>query len=121
MILIEIGELVCMPRRRTKGMGIVLGISTPDTEIIQSLLEIANMSTSWEERINKEQLLLEKVEDREFISNVMTHCTDQTGRSLRRVFAKVHWFRSPSYYTMDRLPNGEKWVPLIWLKNLRDR
>jgi hypothetical protein len=121
MRVIKIGELVYMPRRRIKGMGVVLKIERPDAETISELLEVINLSSSWAERANKEKVIIENAIDKEFISSVLEHCTDQSAESFRRAFAKVHWFASPSYYTMDRLPHGAKWMPIAWLKNLRDR
>jgi|TARA_R110000824_G_scaffold352664_1_gene539727 hypothetical protein len=114
-----------MYRRRIQGQGLAVRVATADIEMVRHLIEIC-YCPSWQERADREEKYLEtaEIEDKGFITSVMRYISSQQGGlSLqeRRTFVKVHWFTSPSYYTMNRLPAGSdhSWVPISWLKEIK--
>ena len=125
--LVKKGDLVCMYRCRIQGQGLAVKVVTADIEMVRHLIEIC-YCPNWQERMDLEEEYLEtaEIEDKEFVSRVIRHISSQQGEyplgeQERRTFVKVHWFISPSYYTMSRLPAGSdhSWVPISWLKEIK--
>lgn len=126
---IKKGDLVCMHRRRIRGQGIALEVAAVDAKTNRSIVEIA-VCMQWQEKMALEEKFLKETAptDRAFVTSVMNYYSSQRRAEdllkpgSGRVFVRVHWFISPSYYTMDRMPTSESysWVPASWLKILKE-
>ena len=125
MAKINVGDLVCMYRRKKKGMGIVL-------EKTDDIIESANIEATFDEvhaeltrlekhyhdrtRYKKE---LRKQSDRpDLISTCLLYNGQGWAKKPKKAFVRIRWFDRPSLYESSETSTDEEWAPVDWLKKL---
>ncbi len=125
MAKINVGDLVCMYRRKKKGMGIVL-------EKTDNIIESANIEATFDEvhaeliRLQKDYSArtrykkeLRKQSDRpELISTCLLYNGQGWARKPKKAFVRIRWFDRPSLYESNQTSTDEEWAPIDWLKKL---
>jgi len=125
MAKINVGDLVCMYRRKKKGMGIVL-------EKTDDIVESANIEATFDEvhaeliRLQKDYSArtrykkeLRKQSDRpELISTCLLYNGQGWARKPKKAFVRIRWFDRPSLYESNQTSTDEEWAPVDWLKKL---
>lgn len=124
MAKVKVGDLVCMYRRKNKGMGIVLehthdiieksgaGISFQD--FMNTLETIGNR---YDERAVYRNHLKKKAEYPDLIHTCMIY-NASWAKKPKKEFVRVRWFESPSMYEVKKTKEIEEWCPIDWLKKL---
>ena len=124
MTNIKVGDLVCMYRRKNKGMGIVLE-HTPD------IIEKASAGITFDEFIETIEDIgsnygarsaykkkLEKAADHPSLVKTCLIYNASWAKKPKREFVRVRWFDRPSLYETSRITTDEEWCPIDWLKRV---
>ena len=123
MAKIKVGDLVCMYRRKQKGLGIVLervddvivssGVGLSFDEFFQQLAELKRFDA-----VNTfRRKMSERAERPELIQACLMHNTSWA-RKPKKQFVKVRWFDRPSDYTTTQMNSIETWCPVDWLRSV---
>ena len=125
MAKINVGDLVCMYRRKKKGMGIVLektddiiesaGVDTTFDEIHTELIELQN---SYNDRTMYKKSLRERAKRPELISTCLLYNGQGWARKPKKAFVRIRWFDRPSLYESNETNVDEEWCPADWVKKL---
>jgi len=125
MAKINVGDLVCMYRRKKKGMGIVL-------EKTDDIIESANIEATFDEvhaeltRLEKDyngrsrykKELRKQSERPELISTCLLYNGQGWAKKPKKAFVRIRWFDRPSLYESNETSTDEEWAPVDWLKKL---
>jgi hypothetical protein len=125
MAKINVGDLICMYRRKKKGMGIVLEKAD---DIIESagagvtfeevLAELLRMEKFYNERTRYKKSLLERASRPELINVCLLYNGHSWARRPKKGFVRIRWFDRPSLYETNETSADEEWCPVDWLKKL---
>ena len=125
MAKINVGDLVCMYRRKKKGMGIVL-------EKTDDIIESANIEATFDE-VHAELIRLEKDYNGrtkykrqlrgqsrrpELISTCLLYNGQGWAKKPKKAFVRIRWFERPSLYESSETNVDEEWCPADWLRKL---
>ena len=116
---IKVGDLVCLPRRRIPGMGIVVRYSDDlanedDVDAVKILKETKDI-ISYTDRARIFKNAYRHCGDIEFLDQAFYYNAGWA-RKPKLKFAYVKWTRKPSDYTMKAAFAPEAWYPVEWLK-----
>jgi len=125
MAKVEVGDLICMYRRKKKGMGIVL-------EKTDDIIESAQIGATFEEvhakllqlekdyngRTKYKRELREQAIRPELISACLLYNGQGWAKKTKKQFVRVRWFDRPSLYESNETSADEEWCPTDWLKKL---
>ena len=125
MAKINVGDLVCMYRRKKKGMGIVL-------EKTDDIIESANIEATFDEvhaeliRLQKDysartrykKELRKQTGRPELISTCLLYNGQGWAKKPKKAFVRIRWFDRPSLYESNETSTDEEWAPVDWLKKL---
>jgi|TARA_R110002110_G_scaffold125531_1_gene303490 hypothetical protein len=110
----KVGELVCLYRRKHKGMGIVLETQTISDEKIK-IIEIAkNADWKQKEELKREALSGEKPQ-KGLIEAAFLYNLWQTNAKLKKDFVYIKWFQCPSEYVQTKTTIDADWFPVDWV------
>ena len=109
----EIGELVCLYRRKHKGLGIILAKGTINPHEIQ-ILETAKKS-DWQKKSKLKQKLLREAADQDLLEAAFTYNLWQTNAKLKKDFVYIKWLHRPSEYEQTKTSADADWFPLDWV------
>jgi len=118
---LKVGDLVCMYRRRAKGMGIVLrycdDVSEPMGEDAAAVLETYRdfAIRDWRRRDEFKQSICARSGDPDLVFDFFLYNTAFKGK-LKKQFAFVRWSKKPSTYSADAVYALSGWFPAEWLK-----
>ena len=125
MARISVGDLICMYRRKKKGMGIVL---EKTDDIIESAgvdvtfeevhAELIRMEKFYNERSRYRKSLRNKAKRPELINTCLLYNGMGWARKPKKVFVRIRWFERPSLYESNEVSADEEWCPIDWLKKL---
>lgn len=119
MAKINVGDLVCMYRRKKKGMGIVL-------EKTDDIIESANIEATFDE-VHAELIRLEKDYNGrtkykrqlrgqsrrpELISTCLLYNGQGWAKKPKKAFVRIRWFERPSLYESNETNVDEEWSTL---------
>lgn len=118
---IKVGDLVCMYRRRSKGMGIVLrycddvGVYMGEdaTEVMEVYREFA--VKDWRARDNFKKSICSRSSEPDLVFDFFLYNVAFKGK-LKKRFAYVKWSKKPSTYAADAVYANCGWFPAEWLK-----
>ncbi len=122
MAKVKVGDLVCMYRRKNKGMGIVL-------EYAEDLIEKAEAGVTFDEfmdaidnigsRYDARATYRRKLKEHAKYPDLITTCliyNASWARKPKKEFVRVRWFDNPSLYETSKTKEMEEWCPIDWLK-----
>ena len=121
---IKVGDLVCMYRRKNKGMGIVLeyapdliekaeaGITFP--EVMEVINEIGS---KYDQRAEFRNSLKKKAKYPDLIQICLIY-NASWAKKPKKEFVRVRWFDNPSMYETKKTKEVEEWCPADWVKKL---
>jgi hypothetical protein len=120
---VDTGDLVCLYRRRKKGLGIVVERIDDILEIIKledPIIEVMRKakSLSYFDRVKYIERITKNSADPGMTSvffafNAQTWC-----KKPKYKFARVKWFKLPSAYESAQLSEDDNWCPEDWLKKI---
>ena len=124
MSKIEVGDLVCMYRRKSKGMGIVLEY-VPDViekaeagiTFAELMEKISEIGTKYDERANLRNELRKKARYPDLIQTCLIY-NASWAKKPKKEFVRIRWFDNPSMYETKKTNNIEEWCPVDWVKKL---
>ena len=126
MAKINVGDLVCMYRRKKKGMGIVL-------EKTDDIIESANIEATFDEvhaeliRLQKDysartrykKELRKQTGRPELISTCLLYNGQGWAKKPKKEFVRIRWFDNPSMYETNQTKEIEEWCPIDWVKKVK--
>jgi hypothetical protein len=118
---IKKGDLVCLYRRKTKGLGIVLnyvedvGVALDiDVPKVLGKLRSSNNRVTQALEISS---MIRRSEHKDLASDFFMY-NEGWSTKLKVQFAYVRWFKKPSNYESDTIYADAEWYPAEWLKTL---
>ena len=107
---VDTGDLVCLYRRRKKGLGIVVERIDDIREIIKledPIIEVMRKvkSLSYFDRVN-------------YIERITKNSADPGMTSVFFAFNAQTWCKLPSAYESAQLSEDDNWCPEDWLKKI---
>ena len=124
MAKIKVGDLVCMYRRKKKGMGIVLQHTT-------DLVELAGVGLTFEEFMgkmdeidndyHKRKMYKKSVKDRAKYPELINACmiyNASWAKKPKKEFVRIRWFERPSLYENRQIKEEEEWCPADWVRRV---
>ena len=124
MSKVKVGDLVCMYRRKNKGMGIVLEhisdiIEKADAGVTfdEFMETIEDIGGRYDQRAAYRRKLRAHAKHPDLINTCMTY-NASWARKHKKEFAKVRWFDTPSMYETNKTKEIEEWCPIDWLKKV---
>ena len=126
MSKLKVGDLVCIPRRKNKGLGIVLKhvkditkeIDTFKDEFWVSHAQMIKEGKSGELsdlRKNARIHLLEASPERDLLEAYFQYNNSWCPKN-KKSFIYIKWFKHPSFYENARSREEEQWHPADWAK-----
>jgi len=118
---LKIGDLVCMYRRRARGMGIVTEYCADVGKIIgqepETVMEVYREYAikDWRRRDQFKQEICTRSSNPDLVFDFFLYNTAFKGK-LKKKFAFVRWSKKPSTYTADAIYSNCGWFPTEWLK-----
>lgn len=120
---VEIGDLVCMYRRKNKGVGLVLnkveniaeamGLTPKPEEILEIMAALDPF-----ERMQYRAQIIQQSSDPEAAKIFLNFNGQDWCKKPKYKFVKVRWFKKPSVYGSN-VREDETWCPQEWLKKVR--
>lgn len=124
MSKIKVGDLVCMYRRKNKGMGIVLEhapdlIEKADAGItFAELVEaIDKIGSKYDQRAQFREALKKKATHPELIHTCLIY-NASWAKKPKKEFVRIRWFDNPSMYETKKTKDIEEWCPIEWVKKM---
>ena len=112
----KVGELVCLYRRKHKGIGIVLEKKTLSDEKIK-IIEIAQKA-DWKQKEQLKRKAITNTSQKELIEAAFLYNLWQTNAKLKKEFVYIKWFQRPSEYEQTKTTTDADWFPLDWVGRL---
>ena len=125
MAKVKVGDLVCMYRRKNKGMGIVL-------EHTEDLIEKAEAGITFQEFMDTIESIGSKYDARAAYRrklkayakhpDMITTCliyNASWAKKPKKEFVRVRWFETPSMYETNQTKEIEEWCPIDWLRKVK--
>jgi hypothetical protein len=118
---LKVGDLVCLYRRRSKGMGIVTEycddvsvLMDADAETVMEIYREYSIK-DWRRRDEFKQTMCSRSDNPDLIFDFFLYNTAFKGK-LKKRFAFVRWSKRPSTYQADAVYSSSGWFPAEWLK-----
>jgi len=109
----EVGELVCLYRRKHKGIGIVLEKETISDEKIR-IIEIAQKA-DWKQKEELKRKALSGASQKGLIEAAFLYNLWQANAKLKKDFVYIKWFQCPSEYEQTKTTTDADWFPVDWV------
>jgi len=120
---VNVGDLVCLYRRKNKGLGIVIekiedaseeaGLDVPLSEVITTLTSMKRYG----DRIKYRDELMDRCNNPKAAKVFFTYNGHGWCKKPKYKFARIRWFKKPSAYeSMSK--EEENWCPEDWLKKV---
>ena len=125
MAKIKVGDLVCMYRRKNKGMGIVLEYT--DDLIVKAeagvtfdefMVDIGALSGTFAARSEYRRDLKAHAKYPDMIDTCMIYNAGWA-RKPKKEFVRIRWFETPSMYETNNTKEIEEWCPIDWLRKVK--
>jgi len=110
----KVGELVCLYRRKHKGIGIVLEKETLSDEKIK-IIEIAQKEADWKQKEQLKRKAITEASQKGLIEAAFLYNLWQTNAKLKKDFVYIKWFQRPSEYEQTKTTADADWFPLDWV------
>lgn len=124
MAKIKVGDLVCMYRRKKKGMGIVLE-HTPDlimkADVGLTFDEfndiLSKAGDSYDAKVAARRNLQLEAGYPELITTCMIY-NASWAKKPKKEFVRIRWFERPSMYETSQIKELEEWCPADWVRRV---
>ena len=124
MSSIVVGDLVCMFRRRKKGMGIVL--EATDDIVRSSGLDMSFEQLSEQLSAVKSDKIASRALRRKWrnaatrpeLVNTVLVFNAGWAKKPKKEFVRIRWFDRPSVFEAKESYHGEEWCPVDWVRKL---
>ena len=125
MAKVKVGDLVCMYRRKNKGMGIVL--EHTDDIIMKAeagvtfdefMESIKSIGGKYDERASYRRKLTAYAEHPELIHTCMIY-NASWAKKPKKEFVKIRWFDTPSMYETTKTKDLVEWCPIDWVRRIK--
>ena len=111
MSSIVVGDLVCMYRRRKKGMGIVL-------EATDDIVRLSGLDMSFEQLTEQlSTVRSDKIASRALINTVLVFNAGWA-KKPKKEFVRIRWFDRPSVFEAKESYYEEEWCPTDWVRKI---
>jgi len=124
MAKVKVGDLVCMYRRKNKGMGIVLEYTDDLVErsgagvtFDEFMSAISDIGTKYDQRAAYRRKLKAHAKYPDLINTCLIY-NASWAKKPKREFVFVRWFETPSMYETNRIKEIEEWCPADWVKTI---
>jgi|TARA_R110000787_G_scaffold175296_1_gene287791 hypothetical protein len=120
---VSTGDLVCMHRRKNKGIGIVLEkIEDMPKELnmegtLESAMQVLSQITDYNEKRIFREALVKQSANPDAAAVFLMYNAQGWCKKPKYTFARVRWFKKPSAYESN-IKEEENWCPEDWLKKL---
>lgn len=120
---VSTGDLVCMHRRKNKGIGIVLEkIEDMPKELnmegtLESAMQVLSQITDYNEKRILREALVKQSANPDAAAVFLMYNAQGWCKKPKYTFARVRWFKKPSAYESN-IKEEENWCPEDWLKKL---
>ena len=125
MAKIKVGDLVCMYRRKNKGMGLVLEHTSDlmqkaeaGVTFEQFMGKIAELSGTPSGRAEYRRKLREHAKYPDMVSTCMIYNAGWA-KKPKKEFVRIRWFETPSMYETNHTKEIEEWCPIEWLRKIK--
>ena len=126
MAKLKVGDLVYIPRRKNKGLGIVLKYVEDITKEIDAfkdefwtihehMVKEGEPSELRDLRKNARIHLLERSPQRDLLEAYFQYNNRWCSKD-KKSFIYIRWFKQPSFYENARSSDEEQWHPTDWAK-----
>ena len=126
MSKLKVGDLVCIPRRKNKGLGIVLKHVKDITKEVDTfkdefwvshaqMIKEGKSSELSDLRKSARIHLLEASPERDLLEAYFQY-NNSWCRKNKKSFIYIRWFKQPSFYESARSREKEQWHPADWAK-----
>ena len=115
----QVGDLVCMGRRKKKGMGIIMEYC-PDVTRRTGVVIDTYLKHDRAEKYRHYARIIEGSDphDRELVRSFLHNNNDTCYKRFKNQFALVKWMKRPSYYESSSVSESEGWYPVEWLSRV---
>ena len=123
MAKVKVGDLVCMYRRKNKGLGLVLEqiddiVSEMDAEVpVDVIIETMSTLKTYNDRHKYRSRQIASSHNPAAAKVFFEFNAQPWCRRPKYKFAKVRWFKKPSAYESS-VRQDETWCPQDWLKRV---
>ncbi len=120
---VSTGDLVCMHRRKNKGLGIVLekiGYMPKELNMegtLESAMQVLSQITDYNEKRILREALVKQSANPDAAAVFLMYNAQGWCKKPKYTFARVRWFKKPSAYESN-IKEEENWCPEDWLKKL---
>ena len=122
MAKVKVGDLVCMYRRKNKGMGIVLEHAEDLIEksevgltFEQFMKDLAALGKRYDARAAYRRKLKSSAKHPDMITTCLIY-NASWAKKPKKEFVRVRWFETPSMYETNNTKEIEEWCPIDWLR-----
>ena len=119
---LAVGDLVCLYRRRSKGLGIILrycnDIGSLINEDPRTVMEVYRdfAIKDWRRREDFKTQICQKSADPDLVYDFFLYNTAYKGK-LKIKFAFIEWLKKPSNHSADIVYSQNGWFPADWLRS----
>tara|TARA_Y100001937_G_scaffold27332_1_gene39242 strand:- start:1041 stop:1415 length:375 start_codon:yes stop_codon:yes gene_type:complete len=124
MAKVKVGDLVCMYRRKNKGMGIVLEHTSDLMQRAEAGItfddfmdRITELSGTYAARAEYRRELKARAKYPDMINTCMTYNAGWA-KKPKKEFVRIRWFEAPSMYEVSQIREIEEWCPIDWVKTI---
>jgi hypothetical protein len=125
MAKVEVGDLVCMFRRKNKGMGIVLEYTDDLVErsgagitFDEFMGAIKDIGDKYDQRATYRRKLKEHAKYPDLINTCMIY-NASWAKKPKKEFVRIRWFDCPSMYETAKTKEVEEWCPVDWVRRVK--
>lgn len=121
---VTVGDLVCMYRRKNKGLGLILEKVDDISEAagIDSgaiLTDLSDLKENWFEKNQYKKRVVEEATDK-FAATLFLSFNGQGWCSKPKYkFVRVQWFKPPSNYENTQTSEEIAWYPADWIRKIK--
>jgi hypothetical protein len=117
---IKVGDLVCLYRRKHKGMGMVLEAIEDIEEVsgldgFECIVKMRSMN-SWDSRRDYKMKTIRESKNEDAANLFWEYHEYAHSPKIKTSFVKVRWFKRPSNYETRTIREDSGWYPTSWLK-----
>lgn len=107
------GDLVCLYRRKEKGVGIILETATLPAENLK-IIKLAKKA-DWNRKAELKRTAMSNSDDKTLIEAAFLYNLWQSNAKLKKDFVYIKWLKRPSEYEQTKTTADSDWFPADWV------